>query len=146
MVELWKRSKVCLSCKCLYVPGLLTHWDDSLGLAHSAGGMRYENGKLVIPFNGRYYVYSQLYFQAEDDRPHMIHFVHLLRNGTQSVIMRSVSSKCRAKKSKVYLYSSYQGGVFELRDGDHVMVGVSEGNTGAISMGDSASFFGAFLI
>jgi len=130
----------------LFVPGILRHWENSLGFAHSSGGMQYENGELIIPQSGRYYVYSQLYFQVEDDRPHMIHFVHLNRNGTQQAIMRSVSSRCRAKKAKTFLYSSYQGGVFELENGDHIFVGVSEGNTKSISTAESASFFGAFLV
>lgn len=117
-----------------------------MGLAHSSGGMQYSNGELIIPLSGRYYVYSQLYFQVEDERPHMIHFVHLNRNGTQQVIMRSVSSRCRAKKAKTFFYSSYQGGVFDLQNGDHILVGVAEGNTQSISAGESASFFGAFLV
>lgn len=130
----------------MFVPGILRHWENNLGYAHSAGGMQYENGELIIPLTGRYYVYSQLYFQVEDDRAHMIHFVHLNRTGNQQVIMRSVTSRCRAKKAKLYLYSSYQGAVFELHDGDHILVGVSEGYTKSISMGESASFFGAFLV
>jgi len=130
----------------LFVPGILRHWEDSLGFAHSTGGMQYENGELIIPRAGRYYVYSQLYFQVEDERAHLIHFVHLNRTGNQQVIMRSVTSRCRAKKSKTYLYSSYQGAVFELSDGDHILVGVEEDNTGSISTGESASFFGAFWV
>lgn len=108
--------------------------------------MRYENGELIIPQAGRYYIYSQLYFQVEDDRAHLVHFVHLNRTGDQQVIMRSVTSRCRAKKTKEYLYSSYQGAVFELHSGDHVLVGVSEDDTQIISMGASASYFGAFLV
>ena len=130
----------------MFVPGILRHWEDNLGFAHSTGGMQYENGELIIPRAGRYYVYSQLYFQVEDDRAHLIHFVHLNRTGDQQVIMRSVTSRCRAKKSKTYLYSSYQGAVFELHNGDHILVGVSEDNTHSILTGESASFFGAFLI
>jgi len=130
----------------LFVPGILRHWEDNLGFAHSTGGMQYENGELIISRAGRYYVYSQLYFQVEDDRAHLIHFVHLNRTGDQQVIMRSVTSRCRAKKSKTYLYSSYQGAVFELLNGDHILVGVSEDNTQSISTGESASFFGAFLV
>lgn len=130
----------------MFVPGILRHWEDNLGFAHSTGGMQYENGELIIPRAGRYYVYSQLYFQVEDDRAHLIHFVHLNRTGEQQVIMRSVTSRCRAKKSKTYLYSSYQGAVFELRNGDHILVGVSEDNTQAISTGESASYFGAFWV
>lgn len=130
----------------MFVPGILRQWEDNLGFAHSTGGMQYENGELIIPRAGRYYVYSQLYFQVEDDRAHLIHFVHLNRTGDQQVIMRSVTSRCRAKKSKTYLYSSYQGAVFELHNGDHILVGVSEDNTQSISAGESASFFGAFLV
>ncbi|XP_078379552.1 uncharacterized protein LOC144662587 isoform X1 [Oculina patagonica] len=126
--------------------GILRHWEDNLGFAHSIGGMQYENGELIIPRAGRYYVYSQLYFQVEDDRAHLIHFVHLNRTGDQQVIMRSVTSRCRAKKSKTYLYSSYQGAVFELRNNDHILVGVSEDNTQSISTGESASYFGAFMV
>lgn len=126
--------------------GIIRNWEDDQGHAHKIGGMQYQDGELVISMSGRYYVYSQLYFQVEDDRPHLIHYVHLNRTGNAEVIMRSVTSRCRAKKSKVYLYSSYQGGVFELQNGDHIMVGVSEDNTQAIAKYESASYFGAFLI
>ena len=109
--------------------------------------MQYENGGLVIPRDGQYYIYSQLYFQMENDQEYMIHFVHLNRTGTQQkVIMRSVSTRCRPKKDNTFLYSSYQGGVFQLQNGDHILVGVSDGNTDSISPADSASFFGAFLV
>lgn len=130
----------------MFVPGIIRNWEDDQGHAHKIGGMQYQDGELVISLSGRYYVYSQLYFQVEDDRPHLIHYVHLNRTGNAEVIMRSVTSRCRAKKSKVYLYSSYQGGVFELQNGDHIMVGVSEDNTQAIAKYESASYFGAFLI
>ncbi|XP_032234285.2 complement C1q subcomponent subunit C isoform X2 [Nematostella vectensis] len=126
--------------------GILRHWEDSIGYAHSFGGMHYRNGELIIPTSGRYYVYSQLYFQAEDDKPHMIHFMHLTANNVTSVIMRSVTSRCRARKAKAHLFSSYQGGVFLLAAGNKLSVGVSEGQSDTVAMGESASFFGAFMI
>lgn len=128
----------------LFVPGILRHWENSLGLAHSSGGMQYENGELVIPASGRYYVYSQLYFQVEDDRAYMIHYVHLNRTGTLQVMMRSIASRYR--KAKTFLFSSYQGGVFELQSGDHLLIAVSEDNTHQIATAESATFFGAFLV
>lgn len=108
--------------------------------------MSYRNGELVIPKVGRYYIYSQLYFQAEDDKPHLIHYVHLTSNNVTSVIMRSVTSRCPSKKANMHLFSSYQGGVFALHTGDRLSVGVSEGHSDAVSMEESASFFGGFMI
>lgn len=130
-----------------YFPAILKHWDHNMGRAHSFGGITYQNGALVIPKLGRYYVYSQLYFQAEDDKPHLIHYVHLSSNNSTTVIMRSVTSRCPTKKkSRTHLFSSYQGGVFELNSGDKLTVGVSEGHSSAVSMEESASYFGAFMI
>lgn len=126
--------------------GILSHWDHNMGRAHSFGGITYEKGALVIPKLGRYYVYSQLYFQAEDNKPHLIHYVHLTSNNSTTVIMRSVTSRCPVKKTRTHLFSSYQGGVFELNAGDKLSVGVSEGHSSAVSMEESASFFGAFMI
>lgn len=108
--------------------------------------MNYRNGELIIPKIGRYYIYSQLYFQAEDDKPHLIHYVHLTSNNVTNVIMRSVTSRCPSKKANMHLFSSYQGGVFALSTGDRLSVGVSEGHSDAVSMEESASFFGAFMI
>lgn len=113
--------------------------------------MAYSDGELIIPLSGRYYVYSQLYFQ-ETKKAHLIHFVHRSRNGTKIIIMRSVASRCHGKRAsngdegKTFLYSSYQGGVFDLLADDRILVGVSEDNKGSISTGESASFFGAFLV
>jgi tumor necrosis factor ligand superfamily protein 10 len=130
----------------IWYPGVLRHWEDNHGRAHSFGGLSYRNGELIIPKVGRYYIYSQLYFQDENDKPHLIHYVHLTSNNITSVIMRSVTSRCPSKKSNMYLFSSYQGGVFPLNIGDRLSVGVSEGHSGAVSMEESASFFGAFMI
>lgn len=122
-----------------------------MGFAHSSGGMAYSDGGLIIPLSGRYYVYSQLYFQ-EAKKVHLIHFVHRSRNGTKTVIMRSVASRCHGKRASkgdkvdTFLYSSYQGGVFDLLANDRIQVGVSEDNMGSISTGESASYFGAFLV
>ena len=60
------------------------------------------------------------------------------------MIMRSITTRC--KEGKAHLYSSYQGGVFELEAGAQLCIGVSETHARAISMGESASFFGAFMI
>ena len=113
--------------------------------------MAYSDGELIIPLSGRYYVYSQLYFQ-EAKKVHLIHFVHRSRNGTNTIIMRSVASRCHGQRAskgdnvKAFLYSSYQGGVFDLLADDRILVGVSEDNKGSISTGESASYFGAFLV
>ena len=121
-----------------------------MGFAHSSDGMRYEKGAMIIPLSGRYYVYSQLYFQVEDNAQNiMIHFVLLNRTVTQEIIMRSLATRCLLKKSNSqtsYFYSSYQGGVFELQNGDHIMVGVLEDHNNSISSVESASFFGAFMV
>ncbi|KAK2566641.1 Tumor necrosis factor ligand superfamily member 10 [Acropora cervicornis] len=131
--------------------GILKIWENNLGFAHSSGGMAYSDGELIIPLSGRYYVYSQLYFQ-EAKKAHLIHFVHRSRNGTKTIIMRSVASRCHGQRAsngdkvKTFLYSSYQGGVFDLLADDRILVGVSEDNKGSISTGESASYFGAFLV
>lgn len=133
----------------MFVPEILRNWDHNLGFAHSSDGMQYEKGAMIIPLSGRYYVYSQLYFQVEDNAQHMIHFVLLNRTVTPQIIMRSLATRCLRQKSssqRSYFYSSYQGGVFELQNGDHIMVGVSEDNDNSISSVESASFFGAFMV
>lgn len=129
----------------LFVPGILRDWENSRGFAHSSGGMQYENGELVIPATGRYYVYSQLYFQVQDNiKPYMIHLVQLNRTGTLHVMMRSIASRYR--KAQTFLFSSYQGAVFELQSGDHLFIAVPEDSTHQISTYGSATFFGAFLV
>ena len=133
----------------LFVPEILRNWDHNVGFAHSADGMHYQKGAMVIPQTGRYYVYSQLYFQVEDNAQHMIHFVLLNRTVSQQIIMRSWATRClhpKSRSEKSHFYSSYQGGVFELQNGDHIMVGVSEDNDNSISSVESASFFGAFML
>ena len=126
---------------------ILKSWEDTSGLAHASGGMRYDqDGELIIPVKGHYYVYSQIYFQVTDNSTSfMIHFMYRTTSkGSKTIIMRSIGSRCRARRAKHYLFSGYQGGVFFLNEGDKLAVGVSEPQV--ISTAESASFFGAFLI
>ena len=132
----------------LFLSDILRDWQDNMEYSITFAGMQHVNGQLVIPKQGRYFVYSHVYFNSLDDKSYLIHFVHHYPvNTTQDlVIMRSVATKCQDMKSKVFLFSSYQGGVFELKNGDRLAVGVSEGNSKSVSAADTASYFGAFMI
>lgn len=107
--------------------------------------MQHINGDLIIPKRGRYYVYSQLYFRSNKDQPHLVHFMHHTPvNGTRVVLMRSITTRC--KNNQLHLFSSYQGGVFQLQTGDKLTVGISKSVMNGLIMADTASFFGAFMI
>ncbi|XP_035682076.1 tumor necrosis factor ligand superfamily member 10-like [Branchiostoma floridae] len=127
-------------------------WEWDQGLATLANGMKYGGGYIQVPMDGLYYVYSQLYFRymKDDDktRKHvqMLHYT-FKRSDTYRVaqeLMKSARTKCWSKHTDYELLSSYQGGVFRLRQGDKLYVAVS--NVDFVSFEETASYFGAFLI
>ncbi|NXA09086.1 TNF10 factor, partial [Sapayoa aenigma] len=116
------------------------------------------NGELVIPQTGFYYIYSQIYFRFRENEnedssfegdvknpKQLVQYVYKRTNYPEHILlMKSARTSCWSKKEEYGLYSSYQGGVFQLKREDRVFVSVSNGDF--VDMDKEASFFGAFII
>uniref|UniRef100_A0A3B4AF21 Tumor necrosis factor ligand superfamily member 10 n=1 Tax=Periophthalmus magnuspinnatus TaxID=409849 RepID=A0A3B4AF21_9GOBI len=117
--------------------------------------MSLTNGKLRVPQDGRYYLYSQVYFRYpspasnEGDQRSVSHqLVQCVYKKTSYPspiqLLKGVGTKCWAPDAEYALHSVYQGGLFELRAGDELFVSVSSPNM--VNADDSSSYFGAFRL
>ncbi|XP_023653420.1 tumor necrosis factor ligand superfamily member 10-like [Paramormyrops kingsleyae] len=111
------------------------------------------NGRLRVPQDGRYYLYSQVYFRyptpGEGDQDGGSHqLVQCIYKKTSYLrpilLLKGVGTKCWAPDAEYALHSVHQGGLFELRAGDEVFVSVSSPNM--VHADDSSSYFGAFRL
>lgn len=117
--------------------------------------MTLSNGKLRVPQDGRYYLYSQVYFRypspaaSDGDQRSVSHqLVQCVYKKTSYPspiqLLKGVGTKCWAPDAEYALHSVYQGGLFELRAGDELFVSVSSPTM--VNADDSSSYFGAFRL
>ncbi|CAL8241390.1 unnamed protein product [Merluccius merluccius] len=117
--------------------------------------MTLTNGKLRVPQDGRYYLYSQVYFRypspaaSDGDQRSVSHqLVQCVYKKTSYPspiqLLKGVGTKCWAPDAEYALHSVYQGGLFELRAGDELFVSVSSPTM--VNADDSSSYFGAFRL
>lgn len=137
-------------------------WESEKGLAFLQN-VELNDGELVVPQPGLYYIYSQTYFkhtlieeeeeeeeQEEDEgaargKP-MLQYVYK-KVGSYPVpilLMKNARTTCWSRDAEFGLYSIYQAGLFQLGGGDRLFVTVS--NVSTIEMDEKSSFFGAFLV
>ncbi|CAH1245685.1 TNFSF10 [Branchiostoma lanceolatum] len=126
-------------------------WETRQGLATLANGMRHRRGHLIIPTDGLYFIYSQLYYrflnpeQTQSKTYQLIHYTFKQNSYPKPLqIMKSARNTCWSKNVEFGLYTSYQGGVFRLQKGDKIWVAVS--NMSMVCLEETSSYFGAFMI
>ncbi|XP_051637715.1 tumor necrosis factor ligand superfamily member 10 isoform X3 [Manacus candei] len=134
------------------------NWESSRKTHSFLYNVELRNGELVIPQTGFYYIYSQIYFRFREDEnedsdslgqirnpKQLVQYIYRLTNYPEPILlMKSARTSCWSKKAEYGLYSTYQGGVFELKRQDRIFVSVS--NSDLVDMEKEASFFGAFMI
>lgn len=106
------------------------------------------NGEIVVPRDGIYFVYSQVHFITSHPRP-QLELVQYLFKGTAShpdlmMLGKAGASRRPYSESIVGLYSSHQGALFQLEQGDRLSLCVS--NMDAVLLQPEATYFGAFII
>ncbi|KAJ8247135.1 hypothetical protein GJAV_G00259160 [Gymnothorax javanicus] len=115
--------------------------------------MTLTNGHLRVPLDGRYFLYSQVYFRylapregEESSVSHqLVQCVYKKTSYKQPIqLLKGVGTKCWAPDAEYALHSVYQGGLFQLRAGDEVFVSIS--SPSAVSADQSSSYFGAFRL
>ncbi|KAK2814744.1 hypothetical protein Q7C36_023010 [Tachysurus vachellii] len=137
-------------------------WESEKGLAFLQN-VELNDGELVVPQPGLYYIYSQTYFkhtlieEEEEEEEHeedegaargkpMLQYVYK-KVGSYPVpilLMKNARTTCWSRDAEFGLYSIYQAGLFQLGGGDRLFVTVS--NVSTIEMDEKSSFFGAFLV
>ncbi|XP_078266680.1 tumor necrosis factor ligand superfamily member 10 [Rhinoraja longicauda] len=123
--------------------------------------VEYQDGELIVPRTGLYYVYGQTYFRHRDlvaeegrsrgeapsdaDNKQMIQYIYKTSAYPEPILlMKHTRTTCWAKNAEYGLHSIYQGGLFRLRYSDRIFVAVS--NVSLIDVAGGSSFFGAFLV
>ena len=112
-----------------FYPLVIKDWSVTDPNSHLVGGMKYDNGILVVPITGRYNIYLQVYFRGNGR-------IYVNVNG-KSVTM----TQTPATNTEVSLHAA---GVFNLKAGDIITV------TAAVDcklfMASIHTYFGAYLI
>ncbi|XP_068437479.1 tumor necrosis factor ligand superfamily member 10-like [Clinocottus analis] len=140
------------------VQGQKMWWEGRRGLAFLQD-VQLQDGELLVPTAGLYYVYAQTYFrhtptlqgeggeeEGEDQGRPLLQYVYK-KMGSYPIpilLMKTSRTSCWSRGSEFSLYSAHQGGLFPLGAGDRLFVTVT--NASAVDMDEKSSFFGAFLI
>ncbi|KAM6170020.1 tumor necrosis factor ligand superfamily member 15 [Rhynchocyon petersi] len=133
------------------------HWEHELGLAFTKNRMNYTNKFLIIPESGDYFVYSQITFrgttsecviglESQANKPDsIIVIVTRLTDSYPEPTQLLTGTKSVCEMGSNWFQPIYLGAVFSLKEGDKLMVNVSD-----ISLVDytkeDKTFFGAFLL
>ncbi|RXM92665.1 Tumor necrosis factor ligand superfamily member 10 [Acipenser ruthenus] len=138
----------------------IRNWDTGSFGSH-IHNMSLSEGWLKVPRDGRYYLYSQVYFRYPSDSsldPHnaapeshssssnqLVQCVYKKTSYLKPILLlKGVGTKCWAEDAEYALHSVYQGGLFELRSGDEVFVSVS--SMPMVYADETSSYFGAFRL
>ncbi|KAJ8348881.1 hypothetical protein SKAU_G00274700 [Synaphobranchus kaupii] len=127
-------------------------WDNTNGLAVQQGMMGYNpDGEIVVHREGLYFVYSQVYFQLlpSNQEKRSQHFLQYIYRKTASyqeptLLSKAVMTKCWNTAPDLQLFSSHQGALFHLEQGDKLSLQVT--NIQAVRLQEDSTFFGAFMI
>ncbi|KAK2816663.1 hypothetical protein Q7C36_022934 [Tachysurus vachellii] len=125
------------------------NWDVLSGQSTQEGLMILSpDGEIVVPQDGIYFVYSQMNFKTSRSRPDL-QLVQYLFKRTASHPALMMLGKAGAgwsldSQSSVGLYSSHQGALFQLEQGDRLSLCVS--NMDTVLLQPEATYFGAFII
>ncbi|XP_053166614.1 tumor necrosis factor ligand superfamily member 10 [Hemicordylus capensis] len=139
----------------------ISNWEPSKRAHSFLYNVGLRNGELIIPQTGFYYIYSQTYFRFRepeneefDPNPEsdsvlnpkqMVQYISKYTDYPDPILlMKSARTSCWSKKASYGLYSIYQGGVFQLKSNDRILVSINDESL--VDMDKEASFFGAFLI
>ena len=113
---------------------MIKDWSPSAPKSHLVGGMKYQDGKLTVPTNGRYYIYIQTHYHNNGR-------VYVMVNN--NIVMMTQPDVSKATRG-----SLHAGGVFHLNAGDVIFLSGATYPTNTIElyMYSHHCFFGAFLI
>ena len=111
------------------------HWIYNSDIAYISN-MKYRHGRLVVPSDGYYYVYSQVAFreqysgsnsgsQSDPISHYLCRYNIIYPHGGEDILAQTTVSKT-SNNRVVGEYSSHLGALFQLRKDDEVYVKVSD--------------------
>nr|XP_058947657.1 tumor necrosis factor ligand superfamily member 15-like [Pocillopora verrucosa]XP_058947666.1 tumor necrosis factor ligand superfamily member 15-like [Pocillopora verrucosa] len=109
---------------------VITDWDVDDAHSRLEDGMKYSNGRLIVPQDGEYYVYAQLYFRSGGR-------VEVRKNHREIITM--VQHPYNVPEGP-----HYAGGAFYFEANDTIELLTATPVT--LFMATAPSYFGAFLI
>lgn len=152
---------------CLTAPGRqfpIGIWIHDKDLAFT-NHVTYRHGRIVVPDDGLYYVYSQVSFLEVlpisgtgyggsgpsgygTESPSLSHYLYryniIYPNGGEEKLVQNSITKCWGPNKAFGEYTSYLGAVFLLRQGDEVFVKVS--NLSMVARDPKSNYFGLFKV
>ena len=108
---------------------VIKDWSVSAPYSHLVGGMKYNDGKLIVPITGRYNIYLQAYFRSNGR-------IYVKVNGKSVTMTRTPGTNGEVTK--------HAAGVFNLKAGD--IITVSAAADCKLYMSSIHTYFGAYLI
>lgn len=147
-LDVFLDRKKSWSFSCFPTGILRREWRDYGLFALKGNGFRFQKGELIIPEDGIYYLYSQVYFNHDDKEkdPNIAHFMYKKSGSVGETVLTSIVTRSEKIGVSPVLYNSFTAGQFNCRKGDRVMVGVSEELIGMVQFIESLSYFGGFLV
>ncbi|KAL2094193.1 hypothetical protein ACEWY4_008912 [Coilia grayii] len=109
------------------------------------------DGEIVVPKDGLYFVYSQVYFQLTPSQPpgRNLNFFQTIYKRTSACsqpvpISKAREGPCLDPTFNTQLFSSHQGALFHLRKGDKLTLSVWD--MSAVRLLQDSTYFGAFMV
>ena len=112
-----------------FYPLVIKDWSVSAPNSHLVGGMKYNDGKLIVPITGQYNIYLHVYFHGNGR-------IYINVNGKSVTMTQTPGTKKEA--------TLHAAGVFNLKAGNFITV-IAPG-TIKLYMASIHTYFGAYLI
>lgn len=131
----------------------ILYWKDIKGFTVHQGAMKYHHIGITIPKDGIYYIYSQVHFQHVrkldiQDQHYNLFLQYLYKMSTYYngpiLLTKAIFTKCWSKEARFDIYTSFQGALFELQQGDKLFIEVTNANT--MDINEESTYFGGFMV
>ncbi|XP_014345429.1 tumor necrosis factor ligand superfamily member 6 [Latimeria chalumnae] len=122
-------------------------WEHVFGLAFTSG-IEYKGGGLFINETGLYFIYSKVYFRAQDCKGGHLSLSHIVFKRTprysRDITLMETKKLNFCSNTGMWTRSTYLGGIFNLTRMDSVYVNVSD--LSLVSSDETKTFFGLYKI
>ncbi|XP_078406398.1 tumor necrosis factor ligand superfamily member 6-like isoform X1 [Cetorhinus maximus] len=123
-------------------------WETEKDLAFIKNGFIYQNGSLIVPVTGQYFVYSQVYLRAKncvESNTFIRHTINKrIRTDLAPMTLISKTVQCQPNIGDFWFQTNYVGGKFTLNKGDELFANISD--LALLGNDENQTFFGALLL